>query len=418
LRSAPQVFAGASDSREGETLSRNDIDESILGRATGQDERHGVAVGQDVIDLRAPARTETERAVRAYRDAHSLSGGPFPQVQGLLAEDVRAALADERTVTAGLRTDRFLPVVEVPVLTPIDLVTWYSSEFRTARFGEQLAAGYTCWHLSTFPAVPDDTYEELLGDALDRLRVATSGGIIIFADHAERDDDPSGRRLAQLLARECHGSCEELLQPGGPVREHYLAGVFNAGDGGRLLHSVDLRTRVTGATDDERFLDELWAIYERPFKRLAEKTPLRTYFDHDELAGVLGKDGAVQISHRENDRLVSWAMMTTSIESFPWMDPQSFRSIDPTIPPERTHVFPGLVTDEEFRGNHCTDKLIAEIAFALEQQGPRHLIVFETLDENVDFLPRLIEDATEATGYGTVSFRSVGAQRFHAWSAR
>ena len=75
----------------------------------------------------------------------------------------------------------------------------------------------------------------------------------------------------------------------------------------------------------------------------------------------------------------------------------------------------GLVTDERFRGHHFTDRLVTEVAYALEQRGDAHVILFETLDENVGFLPELIEAGVAATGYGRLAFEPVGVQVHRAW---
>lgn len=375
--------------------------------------------GGEVIDLRrgahaggsGPVALLTPPSVRTYRDLHELSGGPFPQVQGLLEDDVVRALDDPRTIVAELGGPRGHALV--PLLTPIDLVEWYSPEFRRVRFGSALDAGVPMWHLSTFPAADDDDYREAVRDALARLRAEHPGGVVVFADHAERDDDPSGGRLTELLT--AAGAVEADLWDGGPAREHYFAGEARLGPGGRLLHDIDLRTSVAGSTRDEAFLDEVWSIYERPFLELAQKTPLRTYLTRDELREAIAAEGVIQVLHRVDDRLVSWLMMTTDIGSFPWMVAEAFYATAPGLPPERFHVFPGLVTDERFRGHHFTDRLVTEVAYALEQRGDAHVILFETLDENVGFLPELIEAGVAATGYGRLAFEPVGVQVHRAW---
>lgn len=378
-------------------------------------EAPGAAVGPDraLTDPAGGRAALVAPAVRTYRDLHVLPGGPFPQVQGLLAEDIAAALADPRTITAELTGPDHAAVV--PLLTPVDLVGWYSAEFREERFGPEVAAGVPMWHLSTFPSAPDEEYERAVGEALERI-ADDPRGAVVFADHAERDDDPSAARLTRLLS--AVGAEEADLWDGGPAREHYFAGWVGLGLPPRSLDEIDLRTEVTGPTRDEGFLDELWAIYEGPFLELAKKTPLRSHFTKDELRDALASDGVIQILHRIDGRMISWLMTTTDIGSFPWMVAEAFYAVAPHLPPERFHVFPGLVTDAAHRGNNHADKLFLELAYALDRLGDEQVLVFETLDENAAFLPALIEAAAAAIGCRDLAFRPVGVQVHRAWTLR
>jgi len=352
-------------------------------------------------------------SVAIYRAAHSLPGGAFPQVQGLLDADVRAALVDPRTLTASMRSAGGVET-DVPVLTPIELAPWYSPEYRTARFRRDLAAGASVWHLSTFPSLSEEEFDRVTHGALLELTSTSPDGAIVFADHADRTDDPSNERLTTAFRSTGHFE-EVLIRSTGAAREHYFAGVLHA-NGTTPEHGViDLRTRVDGPIDDEEFLTRLWSIYEAPFRKLAEKTPLRTYFERDELAKVIRRPGVLQAQHRVNDNLVSWMMMTNDVASFPWMDADAFRACAQGLDDEHIWIFPGVVTDEGYRGQNCIDHLIDAMTLALLRHGPRHLVVFETLDENVEFLPGLIADSVSSTGYGAITFKEVGSQVHRVW---
>lgn len=364
------------------------------------------------IDLRE-RRSGTDVAVDVYRRLHELGGGPFPQFQGLLESDVRAALSDARTATVSLVTESGRPVARLPVLTPIELIAWYSQEFRSSRFPHEVASGVPMWHLSTFPGLSDDAFEEAAGATIEVASGTHDDGCIVFTDHAEREDDPSGHRLDALLRSA--GAQEIGLADAGPVREHYFVGHLRLHQPARRQRPATSSTTISGPASSTSSTDELWRIYEAPFLRLAEKTPLRTYFTRAELAEAAGMPGVLQAEHRADDRLVSWMMMTSDIESFPWMDPAAFRTRVPGLPRDRFHVFPGLVTDEGYRGNHCSEQLIDEMTFALAQRGADHVIIFETLDENAGFLPELIEAAVESSGHGSLAFEPAGAQRYRAW---
>lgn len=352
-------------------------------------------------------------SIAIYRSAHVLPDGPFPQVQGLLDADVARALADPRTVVAPI-IDANGDVVPVPVFTPIDLAPWYSPEYRRARFRRELTAGYDIWHLSTFPSIPDEIFADLLDLAVPSLLATSPRGCVVFADHADRPDDPSGDRLDRTM--HATGRFEEVAVRGsGPAREHYFAGRVERHGTPQNVSAIDLRTQIGGPTYDQRFLVDLWSIYEVPFRSLAAQTPLRTYFEFDELAEAVSQPGVIQVQHRVNDRIVSWMMMTNRVGSFPWMDADAFRRLDPDLDDDAIWVFPGVVTDETYRGQHCVERLIDGIAFAMCSRGPRHLVVFETLDENVSFLPDLITRAVNATGFVTIRFEEVGAQVHRAW---
>ncbi len=370
----------------------------------------GVATTPQVIDLRSGG-SSLDAAVSLYRTLHELAGGPFPQRQGLLEDDVLVSLRDERTITGTLLDDAGRPVA-VPVLTPVDVVSWYSEEFRRARFPEALDAGASMWHLSTYPALPDDAFEELVLPAL--RAAALDPGTLLFTDHAERDDDPSTHRLDSVLAKVGTEVQELDLVLDGPAREHYFAGRVTLVDPGRLLHDrdgIDLHHAYT----ERSFIDELWKIYESPFVELAELTPVRTYFTYDELTDALRHPGVTHVGLRVDGHLVSWMMQTSDIASFPWIDPAAIHAAAPDVPAECVYIIPGLVTDTEYQGNHYADRLMVELLHGGLSRGLEHLLVFETLDRNATFLPGLITAVFAASGYGTVEFEPIGAQLYRSW---
>ncbi len=370
----------------------------------------GAVATPPVIDLRSGA-SHLDASVAIYRALHQLSGGPFPQRQGLLADDVLVALRDERTIT-GTVVDGTGRPVSVPVLTPVDIVNWYSEEFRRARFGDALDAGAPMWHLSTYPGLSDEAFERL---AVPALRAAAlDPGAVVFTDHAERDDDPSNHRLDAVVAAVGPDVEELSLVHDGPAREHYFAGRSALVDPGAPTHDAE-GTRIHVGASDASFVEELWAIYEEPFLELAELTPLRTYFTHDELAGALAQDGVTHVEQRLDGRLVSWMMLSSDLASFPWIDPAAILAAAPDLPEDHVYIFPGIVTDPAHQGNHYADRLIHELTYALVQRGPAHLIVFETLDRNATFLPGLIEAACDASGYGSIEFVAIGAQLYRCW---
>ena len=363
-----------------------------------------------VIDLRS-GTSSLDAAVSTYRTLHQLSGGPFPQRQGLLEDDVRVALRDDRTITGNLVDAAGQPVA-VPVLTPVDIVNWYSEEFRRARFPEAIDARSPMWHLSTYPGLSDEAFEQL---ALPALRAAAlDPGALLFTDHAERADDPSTHRLDAVLAEVGPDVHELALVLDGPAREHYFAGRSALVDPGRPLHDSE-ETHIHVGASHASFVDELWAIYEAPFLELAELTPLRTYFTHDEMAAALQQPGVTHVEQRVDGRLVSWMMLSSDIGSFPWMDPAAIRAAAPDLPEDRIYIFPGLVTDPGYQGNHYADRLIHELTYALVLRDPEHLIVFETLDRNAAFLPGLIAAACDASGYGSIDFTLIGTQLYRSW---
>lgn len=372
---------------------------------------NGAVTAPGIIDLRSPT-SSLDAAVSTYRTLHQLAGGPFPQRQGLLEDDILVALRDDRTITGNLLDGAGQPVA-VPVLTPVDIVNWYSEEFRRARFPEATDARSPMWHLSTYPGLSDEAFEQL---ALPALRAAAlDPGALLFTDHAERADDPSTHRLDAVLAKVGTEVHELSLVLDGPAREHYFAGRVSLVDPGRLLHDTDGIDMHDGSTDTA-FIDELWRIYESPFLELAELTPVRTYFTYDELTAALQHPGVTHVGLRVDGHLVSWMMQTSDIASFPWIDPDSIRAAAPEIPAECTYIIPGLVTDTAYQGNHYADRLMVQLLQGGLQRGLEHLLVFETLDRNATFLPALITAVFAASGYGTVVFEPIGTQLYRSWS--
>ncbi len=358
---------------------------------------------------------QTDRSVAAYRTAHALRSGPFPQVQGLLDDDVARALADPRTVVVSI-TDPAGGTTRVPMFTPIDLAPWYSDEYRSVRFKRDLSAGSAVWHLSTFPGLADDEFFRVFEVAVRIVEGKSTSGCIVFADHADRADDPSTTRLTNAFTSTLQFE-EVNVRSIGPAREHYLAGRMVALTDPDDVQVIDLRTTVKGPTTDPVFLDELWTIYEAPFRNLSAQSPLRSHFERDELADAISRRGVIQTEHRVDGRLVSWMMMTNDLRSFPWMDPEAFRAAAPDLSYDNIWVFRGVVTDETYRGQHCIQQLIDTAGAAMCRRAPEHLVVFEAVDENALFLPDLIAASVNATGFMNVEFHEVGAQVHRAWKA-
>jgi hypothetical protein len=239
-------------------------------------------------------------------------------------------------------------VGEQPLLTPIDLLPWWSTQFFRSRpdlqpvfhVDWQVAASAPTHVLAATPGTwVTEVPRHLQGDAV--------AAVVRLAEHAGRT-----ARAFPLLGDE------------EAVEEHFVAsGCRNEPDEDRRLVMRHAWARVTDQRgpadlDDGVVLyepggplhfDELWTLYRTVMEVLSEHHPIAAVLPREQFEQVACSEQGALFVRVIDRRPASMALMSTDVSAFEWLDAHWEQRLRDTTGISNIVVVPGIVTTGEHR---------------------------------------------------------------------
>ncbi len=164
-----------------------------------------------------------------------------------------------------------------------------------------------------------------------------------------------------------------------------------------LLDPFRLSERLPGT--DKTVTERLWEIYDGQFSKLVQQNPSRQAQTYDEVKKMTEDPETLTVAHLVDGDVVSFGMFVGNIEACDWLNTNFYTE---RFGRDNILYFPGIATDLKKEGNKYAFSLIDLIAKLISKSGIDRHIVFQCTNISADYIPRIVEQYTEATGFATI----------------
>lgn len=381
---------------------------------------------QDTTDRLAQARavevvqgvqlTEEQLAVSAtvynvFRDEHDEA-----IKIGVFDKETTASLEDPDTVLIQYSSEGGDNIF-VPLLIPAEKLEWYNTELFKRSYGED-----TPFYYFAHPPLPDD--EEQQQKIWDTLRAKLEEGAVIIMDQYQGAETASDRVMSGIAGSSGDETIFELQKLGGGELERkvdiFVAPVmFNGVDQVQEAPSVfDIYDQAIASGEIERNdregvtlersiegeeAERMWEIYENPFDELGEEDPTYAGFDKESLLEILKNPDVVKVVNRVDGKISTLCFFVQDFKQAPWFNARYYEKNHPEYASTNNiFMFPGIVSDENMRGNNYSLDVIDLATKLLAKRGTNILITFECTEISTQYIPNIVKAAVENSGVAEV----------------
>ncbi len=330
---------------------------------------------------------------------------------GIFGEDLEKALNNPDTLFLETK-DNDGTLTKLPLLVPIDDLEWYNKELMKRTYGEDTRA-FAYVH----PPISDD---EAQSRAVELIKSKVEEGHVVLTD-VYSDDGSSP--IAKVI-QEAQAGSYSLEAFGGDTesRADVFAGavVFNdehkivsapslyesyeqAVKNGEILFDDQNGTALASVIEGEE-AERVWGIYEKPFEGLGENDPTYAGFDKESLLDILKDPEVAKIVNRANGEITTLCIFLQNFDKAPWFNKDYYKKHYPEYyQTNNVLMFPGIVSDENKRGNNYSADVINLTAQVLARRGSSVLVTFECTEVSTTYIPQLVTAAVNNTGISEIS---------------
>ena len=132
---------------------------------------------------------------------------------------------------------------------------------------------------------------------------------------------------------------------------------------------------------------------------LGEGHPLHTGFDKDGLLGILKDENVFKLVNRVDGKISTLCFFVQDFKHYPWFNTKYYEDKYPDyFKSSNILIFPGIVTDEEMRGNDYSQDVFLLAARMLAKRGSNVLATFECTEKSALYIPKILATALNYSG--------------------
>jgi hypothetical protein len=327
-----------------------------------------------------------------------------PEIRGLYAEEIEAALADSRSVVYIFGEDD--AATRWPLLSPIEHHGDYRTEFLLDRY-----AGREPMFLLTPPSWQTDArFAQALAAA--RPDLAARRAVVVVEERAEDID-----ALCAFLGEHLHVKSEDrYVDPrnGSEAADSHFAALLDTTDGGRRPQGpglIEAFAQAVAAGELEKTpasgtaiyrLDELEAlrtpagatylqrlveIYESQFVQLVATHPASQAQTNEQLLGMCADPSTAIVVHTVVGDPAAACFFVERISACEWLREDFYRR---EFPGERVVYFPGIVTDVKRKGRVFSAPIARFLVDVGYRAASRYRIVFQCTNISEEYVPTIV----------------------------
>lgn len=351
-----------------------------------------------------------------YLEAAALSA-KGPQAEGLSVPDMEKVFEDDNTVFIQAGKGKAWPL-----LTPLKNNTEYLQSFFDDNYPDKQ---------QLYLSLPPDMTKKQRKAAIASLEIALQepNVQIVFDESVEDKNVEDFLAQAQIEGVDINNFVDEKNStPASVIHFEGRTDLMMTNEDGQVTNlreaydkigpitdpeNADSSTVLLGAEEIEQSRDRLWQIYEGQFSALVENHPARQIQTKDELFAMLSDPDTLTVAQQVDGDIVSFSMFVGNIESCDWLNVDYYKN---RYKDEDSHVlyFPGIATDVEKQGNKYALNLIKLIAEMIGKSGKNARIVFQCTNISADYIPKIVETATSASGMGDINISEMYRYSYRA----
>jgi hypothetical protein len=363
-----------------------------------------------------------------------------PQAEGIPPSDIEKVYEDERTIFVNINNGDS-DTIKWPLFTPIQNSCEFNIDFFERRYG----SAENVFYVST-PRNREMIFDNTSRDQL--LEFSSREPILVFE---ETEDDAVSQQLHSLfesnfdllpdvLIDDKNGTEAAVIHYAGKVslvpsadqkndasdlevrkssstlRQAYASLIESGGleefpESGTII--VDQTTLNDIIDDDSQMtlMGRLWEIYDSQFKTLTENHPSRQAQTFQELQSVISDPDTLTLAYIHNREYVSFALFVADLRTCEWINPEFYEE---KFADDLVLYFPGISTDSEKQGNKYSQNIIDLIARICKVSDSEPIIAFQCTNVSADYIPVIVEGATEATGDATLKVNELQRYTYKA----
>ncbi len=334
---------------------------------------------------------------------------------GVFDKETTTSLEDPDTVLIRYSSEE--GDIFVPLLIPAEKLEWYNTELFERTYGTD-----TPFYYFAHPPLPDDEAQQQ--KVWDALRSKLDEGAVIIMDQYQGaetasdqvmrgisgDTDQDVFRLEKLGGGELERKVDIFVAPvvfNGEDQIREGRSIFDIYDDAIAAGEV-VRDETNGVTLERSIEGEeaerMWEIYENPFDELGEEDPTYAGFDKESLLEILKNPDVVKVVNRVDGKISTLCFFVQDFKDAPWFNARYYEKNHPDYASTNNiFMFPGIVSDENMRGNNYSLDVIDLATKLLARRGTNILVTFECTEISTQYIPSIVQAAVENSGVAQVS---------------
>ncbi len=331
---------------------------------------------------------------------------------GIFGEDLEKAVSSRETVFVSTKNENGVKT-RSPLLVPAKGLEWYNSELIEEKYGKD--AKVLCY---VHPPFADEKSAKK-AEAILRKKLA-KGYVIITDKYVEDDSSPMARIVEEAKSGEFTmeafgGDTESRVDVfAGPVAVVGSDGeIFEAPSlyevYRQAIESGDIQEAQENGVSLQEVVDgdeaeALWEIYKKPFEDLGRDDPTHAGFDKEGLLDILKDPEVTKIINRVDGEITTLCFFLHNFDKAPWFNPGYYKNnYKEYYETGNILMFPGIVSDENKRGNNYAMDVIDVATKLLGKRGSNFLVTFECTEISTTYIPEIVTAAVNNSGVANIT---------------
>jgi hypothetical protein len=329
---------------------------------------------------------------------------------GVFEDDLEKAYDNQRTKFIQIASEED-GAIYAPVLVPVDVLDWYNTELIRETYGRTDGVFYF--------AHPPVNNEQTSQEVIRMVSESLERGDVVITDVYADSDSPIIELINEADSNGIHidtfgGEVESRVDVFvGKVAVNEHTSIFSAPtlysvysellstgeipDG--TAEGVSLQEVITGAE-----AEKIWEIYEKPFEDLGRDDPTHAGFDKEELLDILKDPDVTKIINRVDGEITTLCFFLHNFDKAPWFNSDNYKRNYPEyFETGNILMFPGIVSDENKRGNNYALDLIDFATRLSAKRGSDFIITFECTEISTQYIPEIVTAAVNNGGYARIT---------------
>jgi hypothetical protein len=357
---------------------------------------------ESVLRGNVPDLGQIEPSVQAYELFRGEQDGPLKV--GVYGDELETKLQDPDVFSVKYRIPE--GNLMVPYLIDSASLEWYNPSTLRAEFPN--ATQYLYYAHPPIP-IDDSGIDQMRSVFADQLQ----RGAVIFTDqYADEDGQPVNNTLqmlgqgftehplgvgdtrkgAEVFAGELCFNGQEYITKAPSIFQVYESAV----QAGEIIEDPD-NSVVLEAVIEGDDADRIWELYKVPFDKLSKDNPMLAGFDEDTLKEILKNPEIAKIVNKVDGVISTLMFFLQDFDQCPWFNRTFYKNNYPTYyETNNIFMFPGIVTDDNMRGNNYSENVINLALDLLQRRGSNVLVTFECTETSATYIPEIVSKVISA----------------------